>query len=314
MNNPLPYNRLCYIKILAAIVVVISHLTKNYDLWIFNQLFDFGTYSVALFFFLSGYGLKYSLMNKTNYLNQFFTKRIPKVAVPYIVSTIAWIIISSIIYPQKVLSLLDIFSYYPILPFGWYFVILIYLYILFYLSYRYFKSSILLYLSVLVYYIFCYTVDAGEWVYTTTPCFILGILCANYPYHLRNATRFNLTGGGIMFILTWRGNLLRICNIDNSVINMLQPFLYTISSVCFVAITVILLNLYKLDFLNNPRIKDVSYEIYLAQCIGLPLGNYIVMNHINTQFSFSFIIPIIFTIVLIYPFYYLNRILIKQLG
>ena len=117
-----------------------------------------------------------------------------------------------------------------------------------------------------------------------------------------------------MFILTWRGNLLRICNIDNSVINMLQPFLYTISSVCFVAITVILLNLYKLDFLNNPRIKDVSYEIYLAQCIGLPLGNYIVMNHINTQFSFSFIIPIIFTIVLIYPFYYLNRILIKQLG
>lgn len=92
---------------------------------------------------------------------------------------------------------------------------------------------------------------------------------------------------------------------------MLQPFLYTISSVCFVEIIVILLNLYKFDFLNNPRIKDVSYEIYLAQCIGLPLGNYIVMNHINMQFSFSFIIPIILTIVLIYPFYYLNMTITK---
>ena len=94
---------------------------------------------------------------------------------------------------------------------------------------------------------------------------------------------------------------------------MLQPLLYTISSACFVAIIVILLNLYKFDFLNNPRIKDISYEIYLAQCIGLPLGNYIVMNHINMQFSFSFIIPIILTIVLIYPFYYLNSTLNKQL-
>ena len=196
MNNPLAYNRLCYIKIIAAIVVVISHLTKNYDLWIFNQLFDFGTYSVALFFFLSGYGLKYSLMNKTNYLNQFFTKRIPKVAIPYIVSTIVWIIISSIIYPQKTLSLLDIFSYYPILPFGWYFVILIYLYIMFYLSYRYFKSSILLCLGVLIYYIFCYTVDAGEWVYSTTPCFVLGILCADYLFNLYSIINFNPMGGG----------------------------------------------------------------------------------------------------------------------
>lgn len=313
MNNPLQYNRLCYIKILAAIVVVISHLTKNYDLWIFNQLFDFGTYSVALFFFLSGYGLKYSLVNKTNYLNQFFTKRIPKVAIPYIVSTIAWIIMSSIIYPQKVLYLLDIFSYYPILPFGWYFVILIYLYILFYLSYRYFKSSILLCLGVLIYYIFCYTVDAGEWVYSTTPCFVLGLLCADYSFNLYSVTKFNLMGGVILFILTWRNNILRICNIDNSAIEMLQPFLYTISSACFVAIIVILLNLYKFDFLNNPRIKDVSYEVYLAQCIGLPFGNYIVMNHINMQFSFSFIIPIIFTIVLIYPFSYLNRTITKIL-
>lgn len=313
MNNPLPYNRLCYIKIIAAIVVVISHLTKDYDLWIFNQLFDFGTYSVALFFFLSGYGLKYSLMNKTNYLNRFLTKRIPKVAIPYIVSTIAWIIISSIIYPQKELSLLDIFSYYPILPFGWYFVVLIYLYILFYLSYRYFKSSILLCLGVLIYYIFCYTVDAGEWVYSTTPCFVLGILCAKYSSNLYNTTKFNLMGGVILFILTWRNNILRICNIENSVIDVLQPFLYTISSVCFVAIIVTLLNLYKFDFLNNPRIKDISYEIYLAQCIGLPLGNYIVMNHINMQINFAFIIPIIFTIVLIYPFYYLNRTITKIL-
>lgn len=51
MNNTLPYKRLCYLKIIAAIIVVISHLIKEYNLGIFNQLFDFGTYSVAFFFF-----------------------------------------------------------------------------------------------------------------------------------------------------------------------------------------------------------------------------------------------------------------------
>lgn len=82
MNNALPYKRLCYIKIIAAIVVVISHLVKDYNLGIFNQLFDFGTYSVALFFFLSGYGLMYSLQNKENYLNNFLKKGFPKLLSP----------------------------------------------------------------------------------------------------------------------------------------------------------------------------------------------------------------------------------------
>lgn len=152
MNNALPYKRLCYIKIIAAIVVVISHLVKDYNLGIFNQLFDFGTYSVALFFFLSGYGLMYSLQNKENYLNNFLKKRIPKVAIPYLISTIVWIIISSIIYPQKELFLLKIFSYYPILPYGWYFVILIYLYFIFYISYKYCKNIIPTILCIFTYY------------------------------------------------------------------------------------------------------------------------------------------------------------------
>lgn len=75
MNNTLPYKRLCYLKIIAAIIVVISHLIKEYNLGIFNQLFDFGTYSVALFFFLSGYGLMYSLQNKKKLPRQLLKKK-----------------------------------------------------------------------------------------------------------------------------------------------------------------------------------------------------------------------------------------------
>lgn len=313
MNNALPYKRLCYIKIIAAIVVVISHLVKDYNLGIFNQLFDFGTYSVALFFFLSGYGLMYSLQNKENYLNNFLKKRIPKVAIPYLISTIVWIIISSIIYPQKELFLLKIFSYYPILPYGWYFVILIYLYLIFYVSYKYCKNIIPTILCISTYYVYCYTINAGEWVYTTTPCFIAGILYANYSSKLKNRLNLNIGIGIILFMLTWRNNILRFLGTDRIIIEKFQPFFYTISALCLVAIIVMLLTKYKLVFLNNPKLKDVSYEIYLAQCIGIPLGNYIVKNYLNEQCNYSFFIPIFISLILVIPFFYINKTIAKLL-
>lgn len=292
MNNTLPYKRLCYLKIIAAIIVVISHLIKEYNLGIFNQLFDFGTYSVALFFFLSGYGLMYSLQNKKNYLDSFLKKRIPKVAIPYIISTIVWIIISSIIYPQKELSIWGIISYYPILPYGWYFVILIYLYLIFYISYKYCKNSRVIILCIVSYYAYCYTVNAGAWVYTTTPCFIAGIFYANHSSKLKYRMNLPITIGITLFILTWRNNILRIWSIDQIIIEKLQPFFYTISALCLIVIIIMLLTKYKLEFLNKPKLKDISYEIYLAQCIGLPLGNYIVRNYISEQYNYPFLIPI----------------------
>lgn len=294
-------------------MVVISHLVKDYNLGIFNQLFDFGTYSVALFFFLSGYGLMYSLQNKENYLNNFLKKRIPKVAIPYLISTIVWIIISSIIYPQKELFLLKIFSYYPILPYGWYFVILIYLYFIFYISYKYCKNITPTILCIFTYYVYCYTINAGEWVYTTTPCFIAGILYANYSSKLKDRINLNIGIGIILFMLTWRNNILRFLGTDRITIEKFQPFFYTISTLCLVAIIVMLLTKYKLVFLNNPKLKDVSYEIYLAQCIGIPLGNYIVKNYLNEQCNYSFFIPIFISFILVIPFFYINKTIAKLL-
>lgn len=46
---------------------------------VFSQFFDFGTYAVAVFFFLSGYGLTYSCIYKKNYLKDFLKKRLLKI-------------------------------------------------------------------------------------------------------------------------------------------------------------------------------------------------------------------------------------------
>ena len=69
--------RWVYIKYFCALSVVVCHLCKLIYLGpVFSQFFDFGTYAVAVFFFLSGYGLTYSCIYKKNYLKDFLKKRL----------------------------------------------------------------------------------------------------------------------------------------------------------------------------------------------------------------------------------------------
>lgn len=92
------------IKIMAAVLVMLSHYSQYIcannlsDSLIFSIISSLGGYlGVALFFFLSGYGLMES--EKNSHLNaiKFLKKRLLKVYLPVISVTLLWLAISSLV-------------------------------------------------------------------------------------------------------------------------------------------------------------------------------------------------------------------------
>ena len=82
------------IKGMCAVFILLSHLC-TYLGDTFKSLYAFkyvGAIMVAGFFFVSGYGLQYGLMNKKDYLRGFFKKRMLSIAVPYYIINIFYIV------------------------------------------------------------------------------------------------------------------------------------------------------------------------------------------------------------------------------
>lgn len=78
------------VKGLAILMIVIHHLCRHtisnaFDLVAF---YDLGYVGVALFLFLSGYGLTSSLINKGN--DNFFLKKIFRIYIPFILMNLLW--------------------------------------------------------------------------------------------------------------------------------------------------------------------------------------------------------------------------------
>ena len=125
--------RWVYIKYFCALSVVVCHLCKLIYLGpVFSQFFDFGTYAVAVFFFLSGYGLTYFCIYKKNYLKDFLKKRLLKIFLIYFIATLLWVVLSPLSIHKiiRTYEVWQILSVYPILPYGWYFVVLMFLYLI----------------------------------------------------------------------------------------------------------------------------------------------------------------------------------------
>ena len=80
-----------YEKGISAIMIVMHHLSQNISIHGILVVMQYiGFILVAIFFFISGYGLMYGFNNKHNYLHGFFKRRIVTILVPYwIVNTIS---------------------------------------------------------------------------------------------------------------------------------------------------------------------------------------------------------------------------------
>lgn len=110
-----------------------------------------GAIPVRIFFFLSGYGLVYSLINKRNYLKGFMTKRLPKDVIPFIYAAIFSVLFFKICevdyYGFGDVNITNVFKAfisngYTIVYNSWYVVVTIALYIVFYIAFKIAKDDI----------------------------------------------------------------------------------------------------------------------------------------------------------------------------
>ncbi len=129
--------RWTFIKLCCAIAVVVSHVVKIKDLGMLSFFYDAGGYAVSVFFFLSGYGLAYSVVTKPHYMQGFFRKRFMYILATYLTASFLYMLVSYNIGIADSFHLWNLFALNPILPYGWYFVVLL----LFYFAVEIFKIT-----------------------------------------------------------------------------------------------------------------------------------------------------------------------------
>lgn len=119
---------------LLALLVIFHHLYVSRPEGYLYVIYDLvGVLCVAVFFFLSGYGLEISARSKPGYGRKILTKRIPAIAVPYLIFTgIYWMasfLHGSEYSVQQVL--VGLINGSPIVTNGWYIHCLLALYLVF---------------------------------------------------------------------------------------------------------------------------------------------------------------------------------------
>jgi len=118
------------LKGIAIVLIFICHLAGNNNIRIFTPL---GGIGVCVFLILSGYGL--SMSYKKNHLNKYWTKRIVAIYPLYLLATIIALILKPNYDFTDILK--GVIMVKPIIPYGWYFQLLLINYFSFWIAYRF---------------------------------------------------------------------------------------------------------------------------------------------------------------------------------
>lgn len=169
-----------------AVTVVFHHLSQIFKTGIIFPLFrNFGTISVAVFFFFSGYGLMKKYITDENYKKGFLLRRLTVIVIPYIIITAIYWAYNIIIGNRY--SLTDIFiaiwNGSPIAINSWYIINIIIFYTVYYFMMlicrkKYFAIIGLSSIYCVIWIIFCRRMGyIGVW-YITTPVIVVGLIWA----------------------------------------------------------------------------------------------------------------------------------------
>lgn len=193
--QPFDNNKSLYLKAVMSLSIVLCHLSVFAGPLMPSggRLVATGLPIVAVFFFLSGYGLSVSLKRKgKSYMKDFFSKRMKRLLVPFVLANIINAIVFCLLGKEfpSLHELVNQFIYMsPFLMFSWFVYALFFLYILFYLSYRFidnkYISFSILFLSVITFIVYAYVESVFGFWRSTVVSFPLGILFAECDNHIK---------------------------------------------------------------------------------------------------------------------------------
>ena len=186
----------------AAICIMLHHIgQKTCASWLSPKQFvahgldlfvPIGYYFVCFFLFCSGYGLYVSFHAKENYLNGFFKKRILPIILSYYSTGLIFLLARFLMHEPLDTAKVLIYAFGLKLsnPNAWFVIIMPFLYLFFYLAFRFCKKDglavFVTFLCVFLYMLLGTFIDhndwwiRGEWWYNSVHGFPLGILFAKY--------------------------------------------------------------------------------------------------------------------------------------
>ncbi len=256
------------IKGLAILMVILGHLNTEFYDWRFMQ--PFGSMGVALFLFISGYGLTKSFENKR--LDGFFKKRITAVLIPYSVVTVLWIIVdylSGIKHSTAtiLLAVLGLDFSRSVDETMWYISFIIIWYVAFYLTFRFVKRDLLKIAALFSFSLMSIIIGLTDFVGGASYLweghsiiFPIGVFYAMYAekYVVKYKNRLLIPliiTSSIIFYLNFNADLSSAVDyIINDVF-----FILTITGM------LIVLRHYNLKSLFLEKIGSYSYELYLFE-------------------------------------------------
>lgn len=185
----LSVNQTNWLRSIAILMIMFSHyypvLGLTYSDGIISFCMNFGYMGVAIFFFLSGYSVMISKINKPNYLNGFIKKRLIRLYIPFLIVFVINILI--LWFTGKEISA-EYFIYMPLMSLpntlNWYLKIQLCLYIVFYVLAKLIRNRNLLigivFAVCVVYMCIGYFSGITAFWYETVFAFPLGMFSANH--------------------------------------------------------------------------------------------------------------------------------------
>ena len=303
------------LKGLLALLIIFHHISQKVTTGENFSNFEYmGRYIVALFFFLSGYGLYFQYSNNATYMENFLKKRLVRIFIPFFVFIVIYVIYRATL--GEVINVDFFLSFWKdhsnIIYNGWFINSIIVLYVIFYVSFVKKDSKIAVYKLVfltLVYIFWKAYQNHGDWEYVSIMAFLLGVFWMKNRVSIdkileKNYFIFLVSFSILIYVFHYYEDIMKNIGITNKYVY--YGIVGNLCTMVFVVYFLLLTN--KLNFSNKyfDFLGDISFEIYMIH--GL------VMHYLGKFFVSSGVNDVLYTIVVLFISivfaYYIKKLII----
>ena len=320
-DNCLSVGRTKQYRGLFAIVVVLHHLSQKTTTGILFPCFDdMGNLAVAVFFFLTGYGLqKQYIIKGKEYRKGFLQKRISIVLIPYLIMTLIYWFIAWLFGDKY--SLYDVIHKMiigkPIVTYSWYIISVLIFYFVFWIMMLLCKRPgtiiALSFLWIGVYVVLCYKLGYETWWYLSSHLLIVGIIYGLYEKRITSIIKEHFT---VIFLCVWTCFAALVILYPRLASVSVHQFTltclyYFIGSVLFAAGFLLLTHKVHIDSPALKKAGEISLDIYLSH--GLFINLFQNIFPVYNDFLWC-ICVVVSTLVFSYIFHSLIKLLYKRIS
>ncbi len=288
------------LKGLLALFIIFHHVSQKITTGENFSNFEYmGRYIVALFFFLSGYGLYFQYSNDATYMENFLRKRLTRIFIPFFVFIVIYVIYRASL--GEVVNVDFFLSFWRdhsnIIYNGWFINSIIVLYVIFYVSFKKKDSKIAIFKLVfftLVYIFWKAYQNHGDWEYVSIMAFFLGVFWMKDrslidKFIEKNYFVLLVSFSILMYVFRHYEVIMKNIGITNKYVY--YGIVGNLCTMIFVVYFLLLTN--KLNFSNKylDFLGNISFEIYMIH--GL------VMHYLGKFFVSSAVNDVIYTIVVL---------------